>query len=59
VRGHQNRHIMRLAVWSGFKNTVTTGKAWAVELRASVLGCRSPKPRGISPPIFHPGYRFY
>jgi hypothetical protein len=22
-------------------------------------GCRSPRPRGISPPIFHPGYRFY
>jgi hypothetical protein len=22
-------------------------------------GCRSPKPRGISPPVFHPRYRFY
>jgi hypothetical protein len=25
----------------------------------AAVGCRSPKPRGIAPPIFHPGYSFY
>jgi hypothetical protein len=31
-------------VWSGFKKTVATEKAWAVESRASVLDCGNPLP---------------
>jgi hypothetical protein len=37
-----------------FQNPVATEKASAVKSRAS-----RPKPRGISPPIFHPGHGFY